>query len=404
MQKIALLFVALCILTSCNKNQKTLAQQAEEIVSYLASDELEGRAPHSKGDSLAIEYICDYYRALNLEPKVPEFEIRRDSSKSVNIYTHIKGTSDKYIVIGAHRDHLGYGGVGSGSRRPDTLAIHNGADDNASGTAAVMLLAQRYANQKEQPEVGLIFVNFGAEEIGVLGSKAFVADMPVDIDKVVAMFNFDMVGNLRGGSLALGGTGTSIETDAIIDSALIKFNGVDSIALPLRVTRSESGVGPSDHTSFYAKNIPVFYITTGGTLDYHTPSDDASTLNYGGIDSVYRFSALLVDDVISRGELTFTEAGSVEEGSTRMSLKVTLGFMPDFAGEIKDGLRADVIIKNKPAYNAGMKNGDIITQINDDPITDINKYMEILGKYEKGDRVMVTLLRGAETMDIIVQL
>lgn len=369
---------------------------SREIVEYLASDALQGRLGGTKGDTLASDFIYAQMKKLGLNSVKQEFTVKRGNVVTFNVYGKVEGSTGKYIVIGAHYDHLGLGGKEIGSRRPDTVAVHNGADDNASGVAGVLHLAKHYAKERNL-EHGFIFVAFGAEERGIVGSKHFAEN--IDPKKVVAMVNFDMIGNLRNNAITLGGTGTAKEMDDIIYWAEKEnWNA-------LKITRSAQGHGPSDHTSFYAKNIPVFYITTGATEDYHTPDDDSYKIKFGGIDSVANFVKCLVNQIQKYPQgLTFTDTGSPEASPMRGGFKVSLGLMPDVTGQVENGLRADMVVKGKPAHKAGMKNGDVIIQVNDIKIKDIEVYMKALGTLKKGDLVKVKVLRGAEEIVLNVQL
>ena len=380
---------------------------SKEVVEYLASDALAGRDGGTQGDTLASEFILGQLKKLGLNPAKQQFNVKKGNINTYNVYGSVAGRSGKYVVIGAHYDHLGMGGPGTGSRRMDTLAIHNGADDNASGVAGMLHLAKRFAKEKDL-EHGIIFVAFGAEERGIVGSKHFAENLQelelsggktISAKDIVAMVNFDMIGNLRSSAITLGGTGTAKEMDAIIVQAEKLYGNA------LKVTRSEQGHGPSDHSAFYAKQIPVFYLTTGATEDYHTPDDDAHKLNYPGIDSVANFAALLVEQVqkYSAG-LNFTDTGSPDAAPMRASFKVTLGLMPDVTGQVENGLRADIVVKGKAAHKAGLKNGDVIVQINNLVISNIEEYMSGLATLKKGEVAKVKVLRGGEEMVFDVQL
>lgn len=395
---IILLFVAATVVKAQQIKMPKLGKEltSREIVEYLASDALQGRFGGTNGDTLASDFIYAQMRKLGLNPVKQEFTVKRGNVATFNVYGKVEGSTGKYIVIGAHYDHLGLGGKEIGSRRPDTVAVHNGADDNASGIAGVLHLAKHYAKEKNL-EHGFIFVAFGAEERGIVGSKHFAEN--IDPKKVVAMVNFDMIGNLRNNAITLGGTGTAKEMDDIIYWAEKEnWNA-------LKITRSAQGHGPSDHTSFYAKNIPVFYITTGATEDYHTPDDDSYKIKFGGIDSVANFVKCLVNQIQKYPQgLTFTDTGSPEASPMRGGFKVSFGLMPDVTGQVENGLRADMVVKGKPAHKAGMKNGDVIIQVNDIKIKDIEVYMKALGTLNKGDLVKVKVLRGAEEIVLNVQL
>lgn len=303
---------------------------------------------------------------------------------------------DEYVVVGAHYDHLGMGGPGSGSRVIDTLAVHNGADDNASGVATVIQLAEKMAAQKSNQR-SIIFVAFGAEEMGLVGSKAFVNKPPVATEKMVAMFNFDMVGRLDPASKALsvGGSQTAKESETLLNSLNTGF----SLAF------SPEGVGPSDHASFYLQNIPVFFISTGAHSDYHTPFDDSDRINYEGTKKVADYAALLIENVSNRNSaLTFQEAGPKFQRSRGGRLKVTFGVMPDFAGLEKRGLRIDAVTPGKPAEKAGMKKGDIITAIEGKKVGGIHDYMSRLQSLSVGQRVSVDIIRDEKESVLIVEL
>lgn len=329
-------------------------------------------------------------------------DVEQKREKTANVVAMLEGTDpalkDEYLVVGAHYDHLGFGGPGSGSRMPDTVAIHNGADDNASGAALVMELAGRLATEKLARSI--IFVTFSAEEIGLIGSKYFVDHPPVELKKIKAMFNFDMVGRFdkEKNAISVSGTGTSAEADSILKSL--------ETALPFGVVHSPDGYGPSDHASFYSSNIPVFYFTTGVHMDYHTPFDDADKLDYETEKQIgdYAAGAILAVDR-SPAPLTFRESGKKEQaGRTGRRLKVTLGIMPDFAGAEKKGLRVDGVTKDGPADRGGMKKGDIIVGINGMTVGDIYEYMARLQKLKHGMTVNVEIIRGEKKEILLIQL
>jgi aminopeptidase YwaD len=307
---------------------------------------------------------------------------------------------DEYLVVGAHYDHLGMGGPGSNSRMPDTIAVHNGADDNASGTAMIMELSGKLAAEKKALKRSIIFVAFSAEEIGLIGSKYFVNHPPVDIKKIKAMFNFDMVGRFdkEKNSISISGTGTSVEADTILR--------MQETGLPFRVVHSPDGYGPSDHAAFYASNIPVFYFNTGVHTDYHTPFDDTEKLDFNTEKTVGDFASkviLAIDDMDK--PLTFKESGKKEgSGRTGRRLKVTLGIMPDFAGTEKKGLRVDGVTKDAPADRGGMKKGDIIVGINGMTVGNIYEYMSRLSKLKHGMTISVEVIRNGKNEVLLIQL
>jgi aminopeptidase YwaD len=307
--------------------------------------------------------------------------------------------SREYILVGAHYDHLGFGGQGSGSRVPDTVAVHYGADDNASGTAMVIELAGKIADIQSQLRRSIIFVCFTGEEMGLLGSKYFVDHCPVDIKSIKAMFNFDMVGRFdkEKNAISVSGTGTSLEADSILK---IYENG-----LSFNVTHSPEGYGPSDHAAFYAANIPVFYYTTGVHMDYHTPADKPEKIDYVSEKMIGDFAYRIIMNVDKMPhDLTFREAGKKENYSRGRRLKVVLGIMPDFAGTETKGLRVDGVTKGGPADLGGMKKGDIIITLNGMKVGNIYEYMSRLAKLKPGQTISVEVIRDGKTEILIVQL
>lgn len=238
---------------------------------------------------------------------------------------------------------------------------------------------------------------FGAEEMGLVGSTYFTANPPVDLKNVIAMINFDMVGRLdpNAPALSIGGTKTSLETEEILELLNPGFE----------LSLSGEGTGPSDHAAFYMQDIPVFFISTGAHPDYHTPDDDADKLNYAGIMEVSNYAWRIIEEISGRDErLTFNEAGSKARRSTRGRMKVTLGVMPDFAGQEKNGLRIDAVTKGKPAYTAGILKGDIITAINGNKVGNIYDYMNRMNTFEEGQTISIDVMRDGKPLVLIVQL
>ena len=330
-------------------------------------------------------------RSFGVETEVTaDVDVVQKKAETVNVAAILRGNDpelkNEYIVIGAHHDHLGMGGQGSGSRMPDTIAVHNGADDNASGVAAVIELAEKAAGENSNRR-SLIFATFGAEETGLIGSRAFTAEPPVPLENITAMINFDMLGRLdtSSNSLSIGGTKTATEIEDLLNKYYPDYN----LAL------SGEGTGPSDHSSFYLQGIPVFFISTGAHSDYHTPFDDAEFINYEGEKRILDNTYNLLSEITNRDEkLTFQEAGSIQRSGRGARYKVTLGIMPDFAGVEKRGLRVDAVTKEKPAYKAGMQKGDIITALDGKKVGNIYDYMNRLNTLETGRPVTVDVIRG----------
>ena len=305
---------------------------------------------------------------------------------------------EEIIVIGAHYDHLGFGGAHSGSRRPDTLVIHNGADDNASGVAAILEIIEKLKAEQTKLKRSILFLSFGAEEMGLLGSKYFVNNPLVDLGKIKLMFNLDMVGRLDSTTKAItvGGTGTAVGLSDLVQ----RFSEGEE----LNVKLSSEGYGPSDHTSFYIKNIPVLFFFTGVHEDYHTPEDDVEKINLSGEKLVAEFVHDLIIEAANVPEsLVYQEAGPKEQPSGRRRFKVTLGIMPDYSEE-GEGLRVDGVINNKPAKRAGMEKGDVIVAMDGKPVKNIYDYMYRLEECKPGQRINVDVLRNGKNITLVVDL
>jgi hypothetical protein len=328
-------------------------------------------------------------------------DIILQKKQTQNVVGLIEGTDpllkNQYIVIGAHYDHLGNGGKGSSSRIPDTLGVHNGADDNASGVSAILEVAQKFAGNLNKRSI--VVVAFGAEEMGLLGSRFFIENPIIPIDSIVAMINVDMVGRMSADkALQVGGVKTSLESEGLIDKVneVFKFN----------MAKSPEGYGPSDHASFYGKDIPVFFISTGAHVDYHTPNDKIDRINFEGLFETSQFIEAIVTELVSVSQkLTFQEAGP-KSSPTRhgRDLKVKLGIMPDVSGATNDGLKVLAVTPNNPAFIAGIKKDDIITALNGQKVNNIHDYMFRLKDLKPGNTISVELKRNGEKLVVLVQL
>ena len=401
---------------------QTHAQKQDDMrqaVEYLASQELGGRYPATAGDTLASEFIAGKLRQLKFKrvlkaKKNKGFYHDFSYGKTVQRTTHNiiavlpgndKRLRNEYIVVGSHYDHLGMGGQGSGSRRPDTLAVHPGADDNASGDAVVLELA-RHFKQTGSPR-SIIFAFFGAEEHGIIGSKKFLEwmkqddnrrrNLPDSIKSIVAMVNLDMVGRMRDNALSVSGTGTSSEFKTIVEQVAEETR--------LKVSCVPDGYGPSDQASFVAADIPVLFLTTGGHMEYHTPGDVPSTLNYDGMQQTLEFAQRLITRLASMPNTPDFINVPGSNTQSHAKFKVTLGLMPDVMGASDiPGLRADIVVAGKPAYLAGIRSGDIIQEIDGKPVKDIEEYMVRLSELQAGTTIPVKVLRGEETIVFEVHL
>lgn len=330
-----------------------------------------------------------------------EAEIMHTSVLAKNVVAMLPGNDpilkNEYVIIGAHYDHLGMGGQGSGSREPDTTAVHNGADDNASGVAGMLEIAAKMAAEKTNRRT-IIFVAFSGEEMGLLGSKYFVDNPGINLAQVQAMVNLDMIGRMNEDrTLMVAGTGTSAESENILNE-LGKRRKFD-------LSYSPEGFGASDHASFYTKDVPVFFISTGAHDDYHTSRDDAALLDYKFEKLVVDFTLDLVNELANLDKrLVFKEAGPKARPGQGRGYKVTLGIMPDFTGSGSNGLRVDAVRPEGPAGIGGMKKGDVITSLNGKSVGNIYDYMARLKGLEKGMSVSVDVLRNGKHVVLIVQL
>lgn len=375
-------------------------------VVYLSSNLLEGRETGKEGEKLAAEYIAHRFREIGLAPKgnggswYQEFDLEYRSNphaeegearKGKNVIGYLDNGAETTVVIGAHYDHLGHGIMGSlNAGEPD---IHNGADDNASGVAAMLRIAE-YLKGGKATANNYLFIGFSGEEMGLFGSKNFVNNPTLNLGKVNYMLNMDMVGRLNEEKvLAINGAGTSPAwKDAIAE---LSIGGIQP-------KTSDSGIGPSDHTSFYLKDIPALHFFTGQHEDYHKPADDAERINFQGLLLVSDYIIALIEELNGDGRLAFTKTKDENEGRQAARYKVSLGVMPDyvFTGE---GMRIDGVIEGRPGAKAGLENGDVIIRMGDLEIKDIYGYMEGLSKFNAGDKVLILIKRGEEMIEKTVE-
>ena len=314
----------------------------------------------------------------------------REEHTAINVAGYIDNEAETTVVIGGHHDHVGFGGRGSMS--PGVHAIHPGADDNASGTAGV-LEAARYIQQKGFDNHNYLFIGFAAEEKGLLGSRHFVQSDAYDMESIIYMFNFDMIGRMEDNNLTMIGTGSSPEWDELIDAhAPEHFN----------VRKSPGGRGGSDHTSFYVMDIPVLFFFTGVHDDYHKPGDTADKVNYEGAREILRFALDMAETLEGYDELEFSRSSSPESERQRTPT-VTLGLMPDH-GYDGEGLRVLSVSVDRPAEKAGIQDGDVIVRINGAPVVEIHSYMEALGELNEGQHVKVVVVRDEEEHKFEVEL
>jgi aminopeptidase YwaD len=322
-------------------------------------------------------------KAKKITISVSQEEVEADA---YNVVGYIDNGQPTTVVIGAHYDHLGWGG--EGSRAPGVHAIHNGADDNASGTAALIALAEYLGKKEDLTGHNYLFLAFSAEERGLLGSKYFVANPTFNIDQTAYMINMDMVGRLRDGVLQIGGTGTAAQWNKVIENTQCE---------ELSFKLDPSGIGPSDHSSFYTNGIPVLHFFTGSHDDYHKPEDDADKINYMGIGSIVSLIKTIMREVDGLQRLDYQET---KDNNARKAprFSVTLGILPDYLYE-DGGVKVDGVTEGKAAAAAGLQKGDIIMELGDFTIADIYAYMDALAAFKKGDEVKIVYLREGEKMN-----
>ncbi len=303
----------------------------------------------------------------------------------------------QYIVVGAHYDHLGWGGIAS-SREPDVHAIHYGADDNASGTSGLLEIADKLAHANLRRSV--ILIAFGAEEIGTIGSKYFTTHPTIAKDKIVAMVNLDMVGRLKDTKeITVSGVGTSKEGELLLNEIL----NVKERDLVLGV--EYNGFGPSDHANFYVEDIPVFFFNTGAHDDYHTSRDVVDKINFDGLLRVTEYAYDLSLNLINADStLIFQEAGPRGRAKNTRKGKVKLGIMPNFGKSEEDGLRVDGVTKDSAADRGGMEKGDVIVGIAGKEVHNIYEYMARMTKVRPGQTINVDIMRSGEKKVLIVQI
>ena len=371
-------------------------------ITYLSSDGLAGRSSGTPGDRLAKDYIVNHFtnaggsaeRFVEVqEHYVSKSRLKpKNKVKTYNIIATLPGNDKKlkneYVVIGAHYDSV-----------KNTLGlIHNGADDNGSGTSMVLELFEKFASENNHKRT-LVFMAFGGEELGLLGSKHYVNNPTIDLSKVQLMVNLDMVGRMdEENNVELGGSPSAKNFSSKLHPFFVnsKINIIDL---------GKGIFSRSDHYNFYKKDIPVLFFFTGIHPDYHTATDDEDKINYDGMMEISKVVEPIIAEFANVEERLVFETMEEEEQEKMQSpskMKVTLGIMPDYAFDDK-GVKADSVIDNRPGQKAGMIDGDIVIKIKDFDIVDMYKYMEALSKIESGTKTQITVLRDKEEIVLDVQ-
>ena len=406
MRFLAFLFILLFLFSCQNKKPKPVTMKDD--VAYLASDSLQGRRTGTPYELMAADYIAQRFEDLGMTTKGTEgyfqefsfldksdphgdveFVNKKEDSAitGTNVIGFLDNKAENTIIIGAHYDHLGMGGEGSLHREKDA-AIHNGADDNASGIAVMIHLIQKLKEANTQNNY--LFIAFSGEELGLLGSNYFVKNPTINLEQVNYMMNMDMVGRLNEEkTLAVHGVGTS----PVFQQTTFANKG------ELTISEHESGIGPSDHTSFYLMHLPVLHFFTGQHEDYHKPGDDTEKLNYEGMNLISTYIFDIISDLDDNGKLEFKKTKNESEDVPRF--KVTLGVVPDYLYN-GEGMRIDGVSEDRPAQKAGMQKGDIVKQMDSFEIITMMSYMKALSEIEEGSTSKVTIERDGELIEMDV--
>jgi len=398
----AAILIFLCIINFHCASQQPDAKRIQHYIKILASDSLEGRGTGTAGALLAIAYIQQQFKEIGLTPKgdgklfTQKYSFKTgihgtgNEGTAYNVIGYLDNSAVNTIIIGAHYDHLGLGNQGSSLQANSAGMIHNGADDNASGTAGVIELARYFKNNKVTEKNNFLFICFSGEELGLYGSKFFTENPSIDLSKVNFMINMDMIGRLEvSKGLFVSGSGTS----PVWEPLLKKLSTPE-----VSIKTDSSGTGPSDHTSFYLKNLPVLHFFTGSHADYHKPSDDPEKINYNGEVSVLNSIIKVIESTDKEPKLVFLKTKSKSSGGMS-SFKVTMGVMPSYTSQ-EAGLKVDGVTDNRPAQMAGIITGDLIIKIGEYDIKDIQQYMDALGKFEKGQTVPVIVKRKDQNVTV----
>jgi Peptidase family M28/PDZ domain len=383
--------------------QSISEKKLKKHIGYLASDRMKGRGTGTPEERKAAEYLAEQFKKIGLSPKGDDggyfhrFGFKKttdphgaDSETAPQVYSqnvagYLDNGAEYTIVIGAHYDHLGLGHDRNSLDANPAGKIHNGADDNASGTAGVLELARYFAKNDIREQHNFLFLCFSGEELGLIGSKKFAESAGFDASKASFMINMDMIGRLNPEKrIMVGGVGTAPDFVPLLH----EMKG------DLAIRQDSAGIGPSDHTSFYLKNIPVLFFFTGQHSDYHKPGDDIEKINFAGEKQVLELAVRIVEKLDKTPKLVFQETKSQKKDDTPR-FSVTLGIMPDYTYE-GEGVHVDGVTDGKPASKAGVQKGDVIVGLGDTRVKTIRDYMKGLSGFKKGDSTTVKIKRGGE--------
>jgi hypothetical protein len=426
----ALASTAFVACRSVEHGRAALSPEAERIqrdIAYLADDRLEGRGTGTAGNDTAAAWLARRHATLGLTPLTADTSTARCRAESAaaacrsflqrfmargieaahagrsqgyrtqNVVALVPGHDpvlrNEYVVIGAHFDHLGRSSASAMDPEAGSF-VRNGADDNASGTAAALELARLFAAKPSRRSV--IIAHFSGEELGLLGSQWFVQHSPVPLENVVAMLNFDMVGRLRGDRLIVYGVGTARQLPALLDSANVEPR--------LRISTIADGFGPSDHSSFYAKGIPVLHFFTDLHDDYHKSTDDTWKINAPGVARVVALSERVARAIADRPEPITPVRTAAAPRATGGGSNVYLGTIPDMAASESAGLRLTGVRAGSPADKAGLAAGDVIVGLGGRPVKDLYSYSDALYAHQPGQQIEIVYQRGGSQRSTVVTL
>lgn len=399
-------YITICtiILSHTFFSQNFKEQSVKKHIAYLASDELKGRGTSSPEERLAADYIAKEFKKAGLtffnSTYLKEFKYKYNPNKhdtstagieektAVNVVGFLDNKAPHTIVIGAHYDHLGLGHDHNSLDANPQGKIHNGADDNASGTAGVIELAYYFSKNKKAEPFNFLFICFSGEELGLLGSKKYVEYSDIDLKNINYMINMDMIGRLNDSTkkLMIYGVGTSPVWVPLLDS----------IKSDMKLVKDSSGIGPSDQTSFYLKDIPVLHFFSGQHSDYHKPDDDLEKINLKGEVNILNFIVATIEKTYRYPKLSFTKTRNPDMGKS--TFKVSMGVMPDYTYEGGNGMRIDGVSEGKPAFKAGLKSGDIIIRLGAHKVNSTKEYMKALSNFKKGDQTEVEVIRDGKNV------